>query len=214
MTQSNESQVMPRVQPPADRVSGRSIAAFVLGLICLCLGPLGVLPIVVGTLALVKPQVRCENQGRGLAIAGIVLGVVGVLGTFVWVAALYTAKERASFLYNQSSLHAHSQGLVVYAENNENRFPNQDQWPDILIDQAIVNADFHEWADKDGDGISYVYLAGQTFDNKNQILIYEDPKHWKQGVLVGFADGHVEVIDHATFERMLAEQLEGQESAP
>jgi len=58
-------------------------------------------------------------------------------------------------------------------------------------------------------------VPDQIVGDKSLITIYEDPKHWPlRGVIVGFADGHVETIDHETFERMLAEQLAGQESSP
>jgi hypothetical protein len=38
--------------------------------------------------------------------------------------------------------------------------------------------------------------------------VYENPKHFEEGVFVGFADGHVE------FELMLAEQLEARDQSP
>ncbi|MBL4699513.1 MAG: hypothetical protein JKX70_11845 [Phycisphaerales bacterium] len=67
---------------------------------------------------------------------------------------------------------------------------------------------------EDGDGVSYIFVPGPFSFDSTQILIYEDPKHFDDGVLVGFVDSHVEMIDHETFERMLVDQLGAQNDSP
>ncbi len=211
--QRNKEDETARVQSPVDRISGRSVAAFVLGLICLCLGPLGVLPIVVGAFALAKPQTRCGSQGRGLAIAGIVMGILGVLGTFLWWFAINQALIDARFRASQSYVASHSVALKLYAKNNGGAFPNAEQWPSVLIENGRIEEILLYAPNEQSNEISYVYVPGQTLNDKTQIIVYENPEHWPaRGVIVGFADGHVEVLKHDVFERMLAEQLATQSS--
>jgi prepilin-type processing-associated H-X9-DG protein len=212
MLQDQNDDEIVKVESPGGRVSGQSVAALVLGLICMCLGPLGLIPIVVGVFALADHEGQGSRHSKTLAIAGVVLGAAGVLGTVFWVMAYYRVRERTQFLYAESSLRAHSQSLVIYATNNDKKFPTKEQWPDALIELNMVDPDFSDWTDRDGDGVSYVYLPGQIYLNATKMLVYEDPKHWGSGVLVGFADGHVEMIDHETFEQMLADQLAAQSS--
>ena len=69
--------------PPATGTNGLAIAGFVLALVYLCtIG--SILGIVFGFVAL--SQIKTSRQGgRGLAIAGIVLGILGIIGTIVAV---------------------------------------------------------------------------------------------------------------------------------
>jgi prepilin-type processing-associated H-X9-DG protein len=213
MKQQIESQVSARVKPRDDRVNGRSIAALVLGFICLCLGPMGVLPIIVGTLALMRPQARSESQGKGLAITGIVLGVIGVLGTFVWWLVINQFLIDVKFGASKGYVASHAVALKIYAQNNNSAFPSAEQWPWVLIENGLIEDILLHAPNADGDDVSYIYVPDQILDDNSLITVYEDPKHWPlRGVVVGFADGHVEAIDHDTFERMLAEQLAAQSS--
>lgn len=70
---------------PADRTDGVSIAALVTGL----LGT-GVVAIILGVLGLRRTK-RDGTKGRGLAIAGLVLGGLGVLGWIVTAVVVTTA---------------------------------------------------------------------------------------------------------------------------
>jgi len=76
----------PQAAPAAERsagLNGIAVAALVLGLVGPFLGPLsivaGVLAIVFGGVALRSTPGSTRTQGRGMAIAGIVLGGVDVL---------------------------------------------------------------------------------------------------------------------------------------
>lgn len=75
----------PAAKPPSGRYDGFAIASLVTGILsiqlCLCLFPglpLGVIAVVFGSLSLRQVKVSGE-AGRGLAIAGIVTGVIGFL---------------------------------------------------------------------------------------------------------------------------------------
>jgi len=105
-------------------------------------------------------------------------------------------------------------GVQSYA-NNENGgvLPAQNEWPDKLA--RWMNTDLLVSPVEESDGVSYIYVPGENTLNADQILVYEDPKHWpKRGVLVGFADNHVEFVSFGDFDRMLAAQLAQSPSAP
>jgi hypothetical protein len=66
--------------PPvgAQTTNGFAIASLVLG-VCFCVGITGILAVVFGNLALNRiAESQGTQKGRGLAIAGIVLGWVGI----------------------------------------------------------------------------------------------------------------------------------------
>lgn len=68
--------------PPPAPMNGKSIAGFVLGILSIVVPYIGLLfgiiAIILCTLSLKEIRLRYE-QGRGLAIAGLVCGIVGTL---------------------------------------------------------------------------------------------------------------------------------------
>src|SRR5262249_13545849 len=76
---------------PAQRVNGFAVASLVLGLTCWCGFFTGILAVIFGNVALGRiARSEGREQGRGMAIAGIVLGwvsiaVLGVLA-ILWFA--------------------------------------------------------------------------------------------------------------------------------
>ncbi len=191
-----------------------AVTSLVLGILFLCLGPLAFIPLILGIVALSKTGARGPKKGMGLAIAGISLGGVGVLGTClsagILLPALGAAQMKAQEIISQSNLRTLAQEAMLYAQSNEDQFPAIDEWPTVLVDQGVIDEDVLISPAEDGDGVSYIYLGGENTFDAGQILIYEDQKHYIDGVLVAFADGHVEMVDHVTFEQMLADQLAGQ----
>lgn len=197
------------------RYSKLAIISLVLGILFLCLGPLAIIPLVLGIIAIVATSGNEKKRGLGLAIAGTSLGALGLfVGTFlmlgIMLPALGAAQTKAQEIVSQTNIRTIAQGAVVYADGHGDMFPTTDQWSVVLIDAGLIQSHLLESPAEDGDGISYIYLGGESTRDAMQILIYEDPKHFVLGVLVGFADGHVEMVDHGTFERMLAEQLAAQ----
>ena len=194
-------------------MSALAIVSLVLGILFLCTGPLAIIPLVLGIIAIVATNGNEKKRGLGLAIAGTSLGAFGLfVGTFLMIGimlpALGAARTTAQEIVSQTNIRTIAQGAVVYADGHGDMFPTADQWSVVLIDAGLIQSHLLESPAEDGDGISYIYLGGESTYDAMQILIYEDPKHFVQGVLVGFADAHVEMLDHETFEQMLAEQLQ------
>ncbi|MRN54415.1 DUF4190 domain-containing protein [Paenibacillus monticola] len=69
-------------QPPPARTNGKSIAALVLGILSIVIPYIGLLFGIIAIIfsAISFKEIRMGNeQGRGLAIAGLVCGIVGTI---------------------------------------------------------------------------------------------------------------------------------------
>jgi len=117
-------------------------------------------------------------------------------------------------LRSASKLRSIAQALIIYSTSHGDVFLAQEQFPSVLLEMGNIHKDDLVSPGEEDDEVSYIYVPGPCdFDDK-QILVYEDPSHWEGSVVVGFADGHVEMIEHEDFERMLAEQLAAQDQSP
>lgn len=133
--------------------------------------------------------------------------IVGVV-FLIPVSSDCRCRSQEPHLRSASQVRSVAQGLILYAGLNNDMFPSQDEWPEALVDLGIIEPEWLVSPEEDGDGVSYIFVPSPFSLDSTQILFYEDPKHFQEGVLVGFADAHVEMIPHETFERMLAEQLQ------
>jgi hypothetical protein len=202
-------------QPDTRPTSGLAITSLVLGILGLCLGPLAIVPLILGIIGITQTGTNGPRKGKGFAIAGTALGGVGIMGSCLSIGillpALGKAKQQANKLRSMTHVRSIVQAAVVYSTDHEDQFPGVDQWPDAVLDLGLLDPEILVSPVEDGDGVSYIYLGGWNSFDAQQIVVYEDPKHFAEGVIVGFADAHVEIVDHATFERMLQEQLSNTE---
>lgn len=195
-----------RVRAPEHDAGSNAKTAFVLGWMCLPFGPLGIIPIVTGLNATRSLRGHQDAEARSLARWAVVLGAVALLGTALWL-FLYTAIVHDSQKRGaMARMNAHAVGLVVYAKHNQETYPAEPDWYQQLIVNSFVGPTLLERSDRDHDGVVYTYIAGRTYEDSTQIMLYEDRDHWDDGVVVGFADGHVEMLPHDEFNRLLAEQ--------
>jgi len=74
------------VQQPSRKTSGMSVASLVLGI--LWLGGFGALLATIFGAVGLKQTKDGQRGGRGLAIAGLILGIVGILGSVVMFVAI------------------------------------------------------------------------------------------------------------------------------
>jgi hypothetical protein len=84
---------IPQYVTATSRTSGMAVASLVLGIISLLLNPLAILAIIFGGVALSQTSHNPTLGGRGMAIAGLVLGIIVVVfwivmliwfGSFFW----------------------------------------------------------------------------------------------------------------------------------
>jgi hypothetical protein len=79
--------------PPARPNSGFAIASLILGLVWFC-GIGSVLAIIFGAIGLKETKPPEGKNGRGLAIAGLILGVLGAVSTIGLVVVLVAASDQ------------------------------------------------------------------------------------------------------------------------
>jgi len=72
-------QVPPTTQAPVAQSNNMAVAALICGIVGLCIGPASVVALILGIIA------RKNPDKKGMATAGLVLGIVGVIG---WIVAL------------------------------------------------------------------------------------------------------------------------------
>ena len=93
--------VAPPTRPPT--YNGFAITSFVLGLLgILCLQPLGIGAVIFGPMALSqlnrqRAQGESEQQGRALAIAGIITGSIAIVLLILVIVVLSNADWEVTF---------------------------------------------------------------------------------------------------------------------
>ncbi len=71
---------------PTEPLAIWSFVLSLLGVIGICCGPIPLVAgIICGHLALPKFRARPDLQGRGLAVAGLVIGYIAIAGWLIWV---------------------------------------------------------------------------------------------------------------------------------
>ncbi|MBM3706975.1 MAG: DUF4190 domain-containing protein [Actinobacteria bacterium] len=105
-----EEQKTEEVQPqvigapsPEERASGLAITAMVLGIVALVCSwvmglnfALGIAALVIGIIEFKKiKEIKSSEKGKGMALTGIILGAIGILGGIIYVIVI--AVTAASF---------------------------------------------------------------------------------------------------------------------
>ena len=126
----------PGAAPP--KTSGLAVTSLVLG--CLGLVSCGItslVGLVLGIIALVRiNKSKGQLGGRGLAQAGIIVSAVLLLLAPIPAAlllpALAKAKQKAAGISCMSNIKQLNLGLIMYADDNKERFPTGTTWCDSL----------------------------------------------------------------------------------
>ncbi len=223
MTQTNPPPDASMPQPgypphDSDRLSQVALWSMILGIVGVCI-PLTALPALIMGIVGIATTGAGKLRGQGFAVAGTVLGALGLFGSCLWIGimlpALGAARQTAMELKSSTQLRSIGQAMTVYASSNDGRFPPADRAFEILLDEGLLAPEILVSPLEDGDGVSYILtgLGEQSF-SATEILAYEDPKHMDGGVHVLFGDGIVQSIPHERFEEMLAEQERQRPSSP
>ena len=157
-----------------------------------------------------------KSNWKAIGIGISLVFVVLVILSFVPVQS--RGKHHTPLGRSKAQVRSLAQGVLVYAFEHDDQFPTQDQWPHELIELGIIESELLISPAEFEDHVSYHYVPSTLGvfggDIETRIVIYEDPSHFEEGVVVGFADAQVRVIPHDQFEQMLADQLAEQSSEP
>lgn len=210
------------------KTSRLAIASVVMGLLCLTLvlWPLLFLPaIICGIIALVKiSNNKPCLKGTGLAVTGIVIPAVMII--FIPIIAMLLAilmpalsktKMIAQRVVCGTNLKGLSTAMIVYMNDYDDQYPTQDQWCDLLMQEADVSPkSFQCPLDPEG-AFSYainenlykieynklpphqmvaIFEAslGRNGVGGSDDLVMRHDQNQRGGCNIGFADGHVEFV--------------------
>jgi prepilin-type processing-associated H-X9-DG protein len=222
------------IQPTT--TSGFAVWSLVCGLLSFCVPVIGnLLAIVFGIIGIVKtgtPQVR----GRGMAITGLILGIVAlpVVGLLFFMLgamtpALSNAREAANRVKCTANMNQLGQAMLVYANANKGEFP--DKLEDLLTSDPTIDRNVFICPDDDktapsgsvqmaaqgiasGKNCSYIYVgSGVTAsDPADTVLLYEPLSlhhQYQPGMNVLFADGHVAALNKSDGQAIVDQQAAG-----
>lgn len=219
--------------PGPKPTSGMAIASLVCAILGLLIPGLGFIGVVLGVVALSNTRPDGAKSGRGLAIAGIVVGAVSlILGIAlcagIMLPALGKARQAAREIASQAQLSMIGKGLILYSQDNKDFLPEvKTGWETRLTQYGVVPQMVDSPRKPEGwTGPSYIYVPlSQSIDRVRfpgqHVLMYEDPSLDRdKTVPVLFLDGSVRIINEDELATMLEQQaveqakIESGESAP
>jgi prepilin-type processing-associated H-X9-DG protein len=206
------------------KTSGLAIASLVLGLLGLVsCGITSLVGLVLGIVALNKiNKSQGRIAGNGLAIAGIIASGIFMLMLPIYAAmllpALAKAKSRAQTIQCMNNVKQLALSAMMYANDQKGRLPDADRWCEHV--QTYLGSGATSVlrcpAGNQSDRCNYAFNAKLSSVELNQVknpaqtvlfvdsgtgwnksggpeLLTQPSRHGKQ-VIVGFTDGHVEVV--------------------
>jgi predicted Zn finger-like uncharacterized protein/prepilin-type processing-associated H-X9-DG protein len=203
------------------RTSGVAIASLVCG--CLFCVPLSALAALILGIIGLKQTKENRQGGRGMAIAGAVLGSVGMtlwLGYFallisILLPSLNRAREVANRVKCASNMRQIGQGMLLYANDNKGQYPPdlatlmkaEQLDPNVFICPSSNDTPGKGPEDLSGNHLSYTYV-GQGLTNmvpRDAVVMYEKiTDHNNDGTNVLFGDGHVDFVGASNFDQVKA----------
>lgn len=130
---SPPSEVSPWQPPQEGGRKGMAITALILGILGFCLPPLLLIALILGIIALTRVSGKPEVYGgRGLALAGVILGGLGIGLWVLTVPILLPSLARARELAKRTTCAANMQGLGyalrTYSNDGDQGMPIAAHW--------------------------------------------------------------------------------------
>ena len=208
----------PAPQPGAPVKSGMAVASLVSGIIgMIACPPLGLVGVILGIIAVQRTVADPQRHGgRGMAIAGICTGAVGIiilpLMISILLPSLSRAREMSKRLVCAANLKGLGTSMLIYAHEGSGELP--EDW-DLLVSEGEVSAQQFV-CPSSGAAVGdlhacYEYIPGQTTrDDPRNVVAYDKPdNHDGEGGNVLFLDGHVDFIrPYSRIEELVAETQE------
>ncbi len=195
---------------PLPRMSVMAILSLifaVLGLACL---PFGIVGLVLGIIALTKVNgSQGRLTGRGLAIAGLVVGALSILMMPIMAGltlpVLARAREQARRSSSANNLGNMIKCCHLYSDASTNRgmFPDDPikLYPKYVKDFRVFQNP--RFSDQD---VGYMYVPGSGPMDATNVVFFENvtSRRAADGRNVAFAAGNVEWVEERDFQAMVA----------
>ena len=182
--------------PRLRKTSGLAITSLVLGIASFIFIIFTAAPAIICghiSLSLIKRS-RGTLEGRGMAIAGTILGYAFAILFILHASFVRGGREMVERVTCANNLQQIAKGCMLYAIDNENKYPDKlSRLYPKYIDSTEI---FHCRGDKFRDlsiphahdlNTNYIYVAGlKSTDDPKTILAYDKPdnhKHKKRNVL-------------------------------
>ena len=199
---------------------------------CIVCVPLaGILAIVFGILGLNNANKDAQRSGKGMAIAGITLGGVGILFSgllmiSILLPALNRARETANRIKCASNERQIGMAIVLYTTDHNGPFPpdlgtlavEEDVSPNVFICPSgntpappsnMTPDQLKQWVNNNSD---YEYAGAnltRASDPANMVLYERDSSHGGDGMNILFADDHVEFFRMVDAQNKIARYKSG-----
>jgi prepilin-type processing-associated H-X9-DG protein len=211
--------------PSQPKTCGLAIASLVCAIVGFCIPVVGgILAVVLGAVAISKINKSAGAiGGKGLAVAGLVVGAISILLLPLMVAlllpAMMGAREMAYNAQSQANVKQLGAATMGYAAEQDGQLPPPDSWPQELkrylgaADKVLANPSDEEGGRayamnaKLAERFHRLHLVEQT---GRTVLFFEcapgsspgggpenlppKPRHAGKYV-IGFCDGHVEAVE-------------------
>lgn len=220
----NDTASAPQAPP---RVSVLAVTSLVLALIGVCTLVPALVGVVLGVIALVVTSGQTpKRRGKGLAIAGVLLSIVAILGWAALAAlmlpALGKAREVAYSVHTATRIRMATMSLHLYAAENHGHLPAASGWQQALVPDYVNNLKELQGSQADHQPplVFNAALSGRETDGSLEsdlVLVFEgaygsppaggaellpNPPIHASVVQVGFVDGHAESMNLAAAAKL------------
>ena len=216
---------LPAGAPVPPKTSGLAISSLILGLLGFC-GLTAIVGLILGIIAMVRiSKSEGRLKGQGLAIAGVIISAVFLLLLPALVLpAVAKAKAKILDIACLGNAQQINMAVIMHTQANSNTCPPAASWCDAIQANLILTNAFQCLAANNSNRCHYAFNARLDGLSMNEIknpaqtvMIFETdggwnlsggselkprkPRHGRM-IVVGFADGHTEMVDESRLAQM------------